>query len=202
MPSQSLRARPAETALLIVDMQNDFISGSLAVPRAAALLDGINRLSEGFPFSVQVATQDWHPQRHCSFAAHGGAWPEHCVRDTEGAALHPRLRLARVDHILRKGTTEPVDSYSAFADAAGRSTGLAGLLREKGVRAVAVCGVALDFCVCETALGARAAGFDTYVLTDLVAPVTEKKGRERVEEMRRAGVQMVPSHSLFLRSSL
>ncbi|MCE2563166.1 nicotinamidase [Komagataeibacter sp. FNDCF1] len=154
-------------ALLIIDMQPDFLPGGpLAVPGADMLLPVINRLSR-LPFGLVVASQDWHPQDHVSFVTRSGPWPVHCVADTPGAALSPHLEQKRIGVIMRKGMDPDVDSYSAFGDNNGTTrTGLAGLLESRGMTRVFITGVALDYCVACTARDARRAGFNTIVLHD------------------------------------
>lgn len=167
-------------ALIIVDMQYDFMpGGALAVPEGDYLVPIINELQTAYP--CVVATQDWHPADHGSFAGnhrHGqvGAvidlhglvqvlWPDHCLQGSPGARLHADLCLDRVAAIFRKGMDPAVDSYSAFFDNGHRhDTGLAGYLRAVGVDAVDVCGLAADYCVRFTALDAIAAGFRTRVM--------------------------------------
>ncbi len=185
--------RDAHTALIVVDMQPDFLpGGALAVAGGDEVLEPIARLLRARPFRHVVATQDWHPPGHVSFASsHPGRnpyetvtlydreqvlWPDHCVQGTPGAALHAALPWDSVDAIIRKGTDPAVDSYSAFRnnwDRSGRrpATGLAGYLRERGVERVVLCGLARDFCVAWSAEDAREAGFETTVLWDLTRSV-------------------------------
>lgn len=169
-------------ALLIIDVQNDFVAGgALAVPGGETVVPLVNRLAGAF--SHVVVTQDWHPPGHASFASsHEGAkpfdvvsmpygdqvlWPEHCVQGEPGAALHSGLDVESAFLILRKGANADVDSYSAFTEADGRTTtGLAALLKARGVRRIFACGLATDYCVAYSALDARAAGFETFVVDD------------------------------------
>ena len=167
--------------LLVVDVQNDFCTGSLAIPDAEAIVPVINRLGRGFPHVV--VTQDWHPPGHVSFASsHAGKRPgdtitaaygeqkvyaEHCVQGTAGADLHPALNLPSAELVLRKGTRRAVDSFSAFVENdRTTTTGLEAYLRARGVRRVFVAGLALYGCVKFSALGARAAGFETFLIDD------------------------------------
>ena len=168
--------------LLAIDLQADFMpGGSLAVDRGDEIVPLVNRLASRFE-SV-VITQDWHPPMHASFAAsHEGAkpfdtkrlhygdqtlWPEHCVQGTPGAALHPALAADRAFLILRKGTHSAIDSYSAFVEADGKTTtGLAELLKARGLKRVFACGLATDFCVAHSALDAGREGFATFVIED------------------------------------
>ncbi len=169
-----------DEVLLVIDVQNDFMpGGALAVPHGDEVVPAINALAS--QFSHVVLTQDWHPAGHVSFAAnHEGRkpfetialpygeqvlWPTHCVQDTHGAALHEDLRVPHAQAIVRKGYQAGVDSYSAFLEADRKSaTGLAGYLRDKGVRRVHCVGLATDFCVAWSALDAKAAGFDVCVI--------------------------------------
>jgi nicotinamidase/pyrazinamidase len=170
-----------EDALLVIDVQNDFLpGGALAVADGDAIIPLVDRLARAFE-SV-VITQDWHPAGHASFASsHAGAkpfdvtelpygiqvlWPDHCVQGSPGARLHSALDTDRAFAILRKGANAMVDSYSAFAEADGLTTGLAALLRARGIERVFTCGLATDFCVAYSALDARAAGFETFVIDD------------------------------------
>ncbi|HEY3720239.1 MAG TPA: bifunctional nicotinamidase/pyrazinamidase [Roseiarcus sp.] len=171
----------AEDVLLVIDVQNDFLpGGALAVADGDAIVPLIGRLA--CAFENVVVTQDWHPAGHASFASsHPGAkpldcmelpygnqvlWPDHCVQGSPGALLHFALDTDRAFAILRKGANAMVDSYSAFAEADGLTTGLAALLRARGIERVFACGLATDFCVAYSALDARAAGFETLVIDD------------------------------------
>ena len=161
--------RPANHALIVIDVQNDFCpGGALAVADGAAIIPRINALMAEFP--VRVLTQDWHPADHSSFAAnHPGAapfslvqmpygpqvlWPSHCVIGTPGAAFHPSLAVDCADMVIRKGFRPQVDSYSAFFENDHRTpTGLAGYLRERDLTDLAFVGLAHDFCVAWSAIG-------------------------------------------------
>jgi nicotinamidase/pyrazinamidase len=169
-------------AFVIVDMQNDFMpGGALGVPQADQLIPIINRLIP--QFSLVVATQDWHPSNHVSFAAnHQGKktgerirvegeeqilWPVHCVRNTEGAALVEGLQKSQIACAFFKGTDEMIDSYSAFFDNAHlKSTGLGEYLKTHGVDEVVIAGVATDYCVLYSVLDALQLGFRVVVVTD------------------------------------
>jgi nicotinamidase/pyrazinamidase len=170
------------TALIVVDVQNDFIpGGSLAVPDGAAVVPIINDLSRRY-FNV-VLTQDWHTPKHLSFASeHPGRkpfdvvdmpygkqvlWPDHCIMGTHGAAFHKDLDIAHAQMVVRKGFRRPVDSYSAFTEADRTTpTGLGGYLASRGITEVHVAGLATDFCVAWTALDARKHGLATVVIED------------------------------------
>ena len=174
-----MRIEPERDALIVVDLQPDFMPGG---PRAVAEGDRvaapIGRLAARFP--TVVATQDWHPAGHVSFAERGGPWPVHGRAGSGGAALHPALPDALVTLILRKGTRTDVDSYSGFRDDAGAAPGLGGGLRERGVRRLFVCGLARDYCVRATAVDAADAGFEVFVLDDLTRAV-DPGSRARVD---------------------
>lgn len=172
----------ASAALIVVDVQNCFIDGgTLPVKGGAEVVPVINKLS--LAFQNIVVTQDWHTQGHASFAsAHGGKkpfdsiklnygnqvlWPDHCVQGTDDAALHKDLKLPTTQLIIRKGYNKGVDSYSAFQEADRKTvTGLAGYLKARGIKTVYITGLATDFCVAWTAMDARAAGFEAYVVED------------------------------------
>lgn len=181
----SAQTRPtidAATALVVVDVQNDFCTGgSLAVPKGEEVVPVVNAL--GQRFQNIVLTQDWHPAGHSSFAtSHPGKkpfevvempygpqvlWPDHCVQGTSGAAFHEGLRLNHAQTIVRKGYRRDVDSYSGFIEADRRTpTGLAGYLKERGVTRVVCVGLATDFCVGWTALDARRAGLETFLVEE------------------------------------
>lgn len=178
------------TALLIVDMQNDFLpGGALAVVGGEAIIPEINRLSE--KYALVVATQDWHPKNHGSFASqHKDAkpfdlgtleglpqvfWPDHCVQGTYGAELSKLIDQGRVEAIFRKGMDRRIDSYSAFFDNGHlKATGLEGYLKGRGVSDVHICGLAADYCVWYTAKDALALGFETVILGDATRAINEE----------------------------
>jgi nicotinamidase/pyrazinamidase len=195
-------------ALILVDLQNDFVpGGALAVPEGDAIVPLINSIQPRF--DLIVATQDWHPVDHGSFAAnHPGRkvydvidlaglpqvlWPAHCVQGTLGAALVPSLDTSRIARVFQKGTDAAIDSYSGFFDNGRRkATGLGDYLREGGVSRVCVCGIATDYCVKFTVLDAVQLGFATFLIEDATRGVNVKPGdvARAVEEMRQAGVQV------------
>ena len=201
-------------ALILVDLQNDFCSGgALAVPDGELVVPIANELQLKFP--LVVATQDWHPRDHGSFAVnHSGKqpgdviqldglqqtlWPVHCVQNTTGAELHPLLHRARIAKVIHKGTNPRVDSYSGFFDNGHRqATGLGDFLKERGVRRVFVCGVATDYCVKFTALDAIRLGFETVLVEDACRGVNLRPNdsRDAVSEMREKGVVIVTSHEI------
>jgi nicotinamidase/pyrazinamidase len=200
-------------ALIVTDIQYDFCpGGALAVAGGDAIIPLINRLMARF--STVVATQDWHPADHTSFAAqHPGRqpfelidlpygkqvlWPVHCVMGSRGAALHEALEVDRANLIIRKGSHRQVDSYSAFleADRVTR-TGLDGYLASRGVTEVYICGLATDYCVAWTAEDAQVAGFRTFVIEDACRAIdldgSLEKAWARLDEI---GVQRISSSAL------
>ena len=174
-------------ALIVVDVQNDFCpGGALAVPEGDAVVEPINRLARDASFVV--ATRDWHPADHGSFAEQGGVWPVHCVAGSPGAELHSAVDRTRIDAVVDKGQTRDREGYSGF-----EGTELERLLRDRGVDAVDVAGLALDYCVKATALDARRAGFDVTVHRGATRAVEVEPGdgERAVEELRAAGVEVV-----------
>ena len=171
----------------MVDVQNDFCpGGALAVPDGDAVVEGVNRLAARSPFVV--ATRDWHPADHGSFIEQGGRWPVHCVAGTAGAELHAGIDQSHVDAVIDKGQARDREGYSGF-----EGTELERLLREHDVDAVDVAGLALDYCVMETALAARRAGFDVTVHRGETRAVEVQPGdgERAVAELRAAGVEVV-----------
>jgi nicotinamidase/pyrazinamidase len=179
-------------ALIIVDVQNDFCpGGALAVPRGDEVVPIINQLLEQRWLSV--ATKDWHPADHCSFKAHGGPWPPHCVQGTAGAELHPELAATKIQVVITKGSHPDRDAYSGF-----QGTELAKLLRESGVNRVVVCGLATDYCVRATAHDALQEGFEVLVLEDVIRGVEVQPGdsQRALEDLRQEGAKVVVSSDL------
>jgi len=195
--------------LILVDIQNDFLpGGALAVPRGDEVIGPANRIQGAF--DRVVATQDWHPGDHGSFAVqHAGRkpgevielfglqqvlWPAHCVQESHGAEFAKSLSTTAVEKVFRKGMDPRVDSYSGFFDNGGKNdSGLASWLREQGANEVAVCGLALDYCVKFTALDAARLGFRTRLVVDACRAVelSPGDGERAVQEMRAAGVEVV-----------
>jgi len=209
-----LREENMESALIAVDIQNDFCPGGvLAVPDGDVIIPKVNALLAEYPFSI--LTQDWHPPMHCSFASSKSLppfsldtsatppsvlWPDHCVAGTKGADFHPALQTWRARFILRKGTRKTLDSYSAFFENDGVTpTGLAGLLASLGVRRVLVCGLATDYCVKATALDARRLGLDVVVVEDAVRGIDANPGdvARAKEEMRAQGCTFAQTSELL-----
>jgi nicotinamidase/pyrazinamidase len=203
-----------EDALLVIDVQNDFLpGGALAVTDGDAVIPLIDDLARAF--ENVVVTQDWHPTGHASFASsHPGAepfdlmelpygnqvlWPDHCVQGSPGALVHFALEAQdRAFAILRKGANAMVDSYSAFAEADGLTTGLAALLRARGIERVFACGLATDFCVAYSALDARAAGFETFVIDDACRAIDAKGSLAAAwARMEAAGVRRIDAREIL-----
>jgi nicotinamidase/pyrazinamidase len=204
----------ASDVLLVIDVQNDFLAGgALAVPEGEAIVPLVNRLIKAF--AHVVVTQDWHPQDHASFAStHDGAkpfdvvtapygeqrlWPDHCVKGGPGAALHAALDVDSAFLILRKGMNPGVDSYSAFTEADGKTTtGLAALLKARGARRVFACGLATDYCVAHSALDARAAGFETFVIDDACRAIDADGSLDAAwAKMNAAQVWRIPAREIL-----
>ena len=199
------------SALILVDLQNDFMpGGALAVPDGDAVIPVANRLARSF--GLVVATQDWHPPGHGSFASqHTGKtpgdtveldglrqelWPDHCVQGTPGAELHADLDASRIRRVFQKGTDPRIDSYSTFFDNAHRkSTGLADYLKEKGVSEVDLMGLATDFCVKFSVLDAVELGFQVRVIQDGCRGIDLQAGdvSRAIDEMKTAGAVIVSS---------
>jgi nicotinamidase/pyrazinamidase len=170
-------------ALVIVDFQNDFTpGGALAVPDGDAIAPRLNELIASGRFDLVVATRDWHPPEHSSFAAEGGRWPAHCVADSPGAQLHEGLDTARVDVVVDKGTDPATEGYSGFD-----GTGLEALLRVRGIDRVTVAGLATDYCVRATALDALRAGFDVTVDEAASRGIDPGDSARALDEVRAAG---------------
>lgn len=184
------RLAPAD-ALIVVDVQNDFLPGGrLGVEQGDAVVPTLNRYIARFHAArlPVVATRDWHPPEHCSFAAQGGPWPQHCVAGSPGAAFAQVLELPAETLIVSKATTAQRDAYSGF-----EGTGLSERLRERGVKRVFVGGLATDYCVLNTVRDALTAGFETFLLEDAVRAVNvhPHDGDRAIEEMRSLGAATI-----------
>jgi nicotinamidase/pyrazinamidase len=204
-----------KAALIIVDVQNDFIpGGALAVSEGDQVVPVINSIQR--KFGIVIATQDFHPATHGSFAAnHPGKtpgefidlnglnqilWPVHCVQCSEGAEFHQDLNRENWDAIFQKGMNPEVDSYSGFFDNARRGdTGLGDFLKEKGIRKVFIAGLALDYCIKFTVLDAVSLGFETYLIVDATRAVNLQPtdGDLAIREMESAGVKIINSNELI-----
>jgi len=201
-------------ALVLVDLQYDFCpGGALAVPGGDETIAVAQRLMPRF--DIVVATQDWHPRDHASFAAnHPGTspgqvvdldgqrqvlWPVHCVQDTRGAELHDGLDRRRISEVIRKGTDPRIDSYSGFFDNGHqKDTGLAAWLKERGVRQLYVLGLATDYCVKLTVLDASELGFEVWVVEDgcRAVELAPGAGDRAFHAMRAAGATVIPTGSI------
>jgi nicotinamidase/pyrazinamidase len=194
--------------LIVTDPQLDFCpGGALAVPHGDEIMPAINRLARRFRHVI--ATQDWHPPEHASFASsHPGRqpfetievsygpqtlWPDHCVQQSTGAAFHPALDVPHIELVIRKGYHTAIDSYSAFRENDRKTTtGLAGYLRERGFERVTLCGLATDFCVFFSAIDARDAGFEATVMLEASRAIDLDGSLGRaLAAMRDAGVRFV-----------
>ncbi len=177
-------------ALLVVDVQNDFCpGGALAVPRGDNVVPVINRLMEHF--SLVVASEDWHP----ADSIHFRKWPPHCVQNSRGAEFHPLLNVKMIRKVFLKGTKNKDDGYSAFE---ATSEDLAAVLKENGVTDLYVTGLATDYCVRASALDGVRNGFRTFVVTDAVeaVDVSPGDGAKALEEMKKAGVELITSQDV------
>ncbi|SMB93140.1 Nicotinamidase [Hymenobacter roseosalivarius DSM 11622] len=200
-------------ALLLIDVQNDFVpGGALAVPEGDQVISLLNQLQPHF--DLVVATQDWHPVTHKSFAVnHVGRqpfeetklhglpqvlWPAHCVQGTPGAELHSELNTNRIEAIFRKGTDPEIDSYSGFYDNGHRkATGLAAYLFGRGITSVYVAGLAADYCVHFTAKDALAESFATFLIEDATRPIN-LEGFERAKaDLQSRGGKIISSTELL-----
>lgn len=203
------RKRESMHALLLIDLQNDFLSGgALAVPDGDSVIEVANRAIRAA--SLVVATQDWHPPDHGSFASQQGvevgqlcqldglpqvAWPDHCIGGTRGAAFADGLDTRRIDRVIRKGTDRTIDSYSGFFDNGHRQeTGLDDYLQTKDVDGLSVMGLATDYCVKYTVLDALELDYPTWVLLEGCRGIDLNPGdvESAIDEMRQAGAVIVP----------
>ncbi|RKS55541.1 nicotinamidase/pyrazinamidase [Gillisia mitskevichiae] len=199
-------------ALVIIDMQNDFIpGGSLAVADGDEILPIINELQN--KFDLVIATQDWHPLDHSSFAInHPGKkefeilklneidqvlWPVHCVQNSEGAEFHQELNSNKIEAIFRKGTNKEIDSYSGFYDNAHlKSTGLAGYFKDKGVSTLYFCGLAADYCVYFSIIDALKEGFEAILIEDATKAISQENFEKAKIEILHAGGKIIRSSDL------
>lgn len=218
MASQGIDIQKDTSALLIIDIQPDFLpGGALAVEDGDRILPLVARAMQSGLFGTLVATQDWHPANHVSFASrHEGKqpmqsielygheqtlWPDHCVQGTRGAELYRELPWVRLSAVVRKGTDPDVDSYSGLRNNWGPGetrpkTGLAGYLRDRSVEHVYVCGLARDVCVRWTVQDAAAEGFSTTLLWDMSKSVDPSGDDPLGAELTAQGVRIVTSEAL------
>ncbi len=203
----------ASDVLLIIDLQNDFCpAGALPVDQGDRIVPTVNALAR--KFAHVILTQDWHPRGHISFAsAHPGTqpyqtiqvaygeqtlWPDHCVQGTPGADFHPALDVPHAELIVRKGCRKQIDSYSAFLENDHTTpTGLAGYLREHGIRRLFLCGLAYDFCVRASAIDGIALDFECFVLEDATRAVNLPGSVEATDiAFAESGVERIASSDL------
>lgn len=198
-----------DKALLVIDLQNDFLpGGSLEVPHSGSIISVINTVQKHF--DLIVASQDWHPQNHISFASnHAGKkafdtiewmdseqvlWPNHCVQNTDGAAFHKDVETTKWETIFRKGTDPKMDSYSMFYDNGKlKSTGLRGYLEEKGVKELYFCGLAADVCVYYSIKDALQFGFSCVLIEDATKELDSAMYAKQKEELAQLGVRIIQS---------
>jgi nicotinamidase/pyrazinamidase len=198
--------------LLVVDVQPDFMpGGALPAPDGHAVVPIINRLLARFDHAV--ATQDWHPADHASFASqHPGKqafdniilpygeqvlWPDHCVQGTPGAALHPDLNTTRIELVIRKGFRKSIDSYSAFYENDRKTaTGLNGYLRERGFTRIFVCGLARGYCTDYSAEDAAALGYEVVLIEDACRGITPEATAAGTQRLLSRGVRLTTSEAL------
>lgn len=201
--------------LVLIDVQNDFMPGGpLEVPEGNLIIPVINNCL-GY-FDLVVATQDWHPKNHKSFASdhlnkkpfdriilngiHQTLWPDHCIQGTKGAELHMDIHSERIAAIFRKGMDTEVDSYSGFYDNNHQlSTGLSGYLKEKGVSEIYFCGLAADICVYYSILDAVLEGFSSTLIEDASRPLYPEKFDDIKCEIAKQGVLIVTSEDILTR---
>ncbi|KAK9846468.1 hypothetical protein WJX81_004647 [Elliptochloris bilobata] len=206
-----------QKALLVIDVQNDFLpGGALAAPGGDRIIPLVNALLDSPAFDVRVASADWHPKGHISFAStHGKApgdtvhhcgitqllWPVHCVQGSHGAELSSALKVSGWDRLVRKGSERDADASSPFRDLHGKDLGLAAYLLERGVQEVYVCGLVTEVCVRAAALDAAHERFATYVVADASGALEQHPGDEaRVhDELRDAGVAVVTTADVLQR---
>jgi nicotinamidase/pyrazinamidase len=195
------------SCLLVIDVQNDFCTGSLKVDGSLKIIAPINNLMR--KFSSVIACQDWHPAHHKSFASQHGKkagevinllgleqvlWEDHCVQNTEGANFHPELETKYFEKVFQKGIHPDIDSYSAFYDVARKSsTGLSLWLENKEIKEIYMAGLATDYCVKFSALDALKDGFEVFVIQDLCRAVNLQAGDEEktIEQLKAEGIQVI-----------
>lgn len=201
-------------ALIVIDMQNDFCPGGrLAVPNGDTIIPIINLLVEHYEHII--LTQDWHPRGHLSFASsHPGKvpydtvkldygeqilWPDHCIQGTPGAQFHANLKTAPAELILRKGFRRDIDSYSAFCENDHKTvTGLAGFLKERGIKTLYIAGLATDFCVHWSIVDGCRRGFEIYLIEDATAGINTNGSMDyAMTQIREAGAQFISARDLL-----
>lgn len=198
--------------LIIADVQYDFLpGGSLEVPDGDVIIPVINQIQKSF--ELVIATQDWHPANHISFASNHKhkkpfdeikldgkpqiLWPDHCVQNTRGASFHQDLKLTRAEAIIRKGMDRNIDSYSGFYDNNHeKSTGLTGYLRDRNAENLFFCGLAADFCVWYSILDAHREGFSVTLIEDATKPINTKEFDKIKHKMKKMGISIIESGEL------
>lgn len=215
----SVDDRPAVPALIVIDMQNDFVTGSLAVPAGATIVNNINTLIDVPGFKTRIASKDFHPIDHVSFAkTHGREvfsktpifhpddkerangidqvlWPVHCVAETDGAEFVPGLKTSNFDAVIKKGVSPGIESYSAFEDIWGKEkTDLDGILKEKGVTDLYFVGLATDYCVKWSAVDALKYGYKVSVVSDAVKSIQPEE--EAVESLKQRGIALLTTEEV------
>ncbi|MFY9608062.1 MAG: bifunctional nicotinamidase/pyrazinamidase [Blastocatellia bacterium] len=193
-----MEAELQDSALVLVDIQNDFCpGGALAVEEGDQIVEVVNRLIPCFP--LVISTQDWHPANHISFKAQGGPWPPHCVQGTRGAELHPALNTQTIAHYLRKASSPAKDDYSEFEghDEQGRS--LDQVLKGRDVQRIFVVGLATDYCVLATVIDGLKLGFEVFPITDAMRAVNVERedGAKALRQMSAAGAHLVTSDEIL-----
>lgn len=201
-------------ALIIVDVQNDFLpGGALSVPDGDAVIPVVNSLQKNF--DLVVATQDWHPEDHKSFASmHGGKkvfeeimldglpqvlWPDHCVQETYGAEFSSLLNSKKIEAIFRKGMDKNIDSYSGFFDnGKKKATGMGDYLKGRGVTSIYVIGLAADYCVNFTGLDGLELGFESTIIMDATRAIDEENLKKTMEEFKEKGGKIINSPDIIL----
>ena len=201
------------TALILIDIQNDFCpGGALEVGEGNEIVEVANKLQE--KFRVKIATQDWHPPNHTSFASNHSdklpfsttemfygtqvLWPDHCIQGKKGAEFHPKLITNSTDLIIRKGFRTEIDSYSAFFDNDHKtSTGLGGYLKARGINSIYLCGLALDFCVYFSAIDGVNLDLEVNVIKDACRAIDLDGSLEMaINDMKNKGVNLITSNDL------
>lgn len=184
---------PEKDALLVTDMQVCFLpGGSLGVASGETVLDIINPLTK--MFKVVLASQDWHPQHHISFGEQGGPWPPHCLQMTEDAELHSKLDQSNITLIVRKGYDPDKEQYTVF----DKITQLGTMLKARGIERVFICGIATEYCVHDSTLGALRDGFEVYVITDAIKAIEAHPGDEEkaLADMKAHGAKLIASKDI------
>lgn len=206
------------TALLLVDIQNDFLpGGALAVPEGNEIIPVVKKLMAS-PFDLIVASKDYHPKGHISFASTHGKkvgerinwqgyeqilWPDHCIQETKGCALEQSIDADKIDRVFLKGNDPKIDSYSSFFDNQRlRSTGLAEYLKEHRIQKIAIVGLATDYCVLWSTLDALSLGFEVDVIVDGCRGIDIQRGdvAKAFQEMEEAGARLIKNSTSYLPS--